>query len=262
MPTPRVLVLRAPGANCDEETAFAFEKAGALPERVHINRWLESPSLADAFQILCIPGGFSYGDDIAAGRILGTQIRRHLQDSIAQFKAAEKLILGICNGFQTLLKSGALIDEAEGESRSTLTWNDSQKFEDRWAHLQVDGDRCVFLKDITSIYLPVAHAEGKFVARDEPTLAALAAAGQLALRYANADSSGADPSGQVDYPANPNGSQLNVAGACDATGRVFGLMPHPERYIEPTHHPRWTRGEGATPGAGLKMFQNAVEYFG
>ncbi|QDU96756.1 phosphoribosylformylglycinamidine synthase I [Lignipirellula cremea] len=256
MPAPRVLVLRAPGANCDEETAFAFEKAGAKAERVHINRWLESPGMAASFQILCIPGGFSYGDDIAAGRILGNQIRRHLNAAMGEFKESGKLILGICNGFQTLLKSGVLVEEERGEPAATLTWNDSQKFEDRWAGLRVDGAQCVFLRGIESLYLPVAHAEGKFLARDAETLAALQSAGQLVLRYAN--DTGEDA---IDYPANPNGSEASVAGVCDATGRVFGLMPHPERYIERTHHPRWTRGEGTQPGQGLQIFRNAVEYF-
>ncbi len=266
--TPRVLILRAPGTNCDEETAFAFELAGAAAERVHINRLLESPRTADDFQILCIPGGFSYGDDIAAGRILGNQIRHHLADTIRGFRDAGKLILGICNGFQVLLKSGVLLEEDENGPAATLAWNDSGRFEDRWVELGVSGrggnSSCVFLSGIERMYLPVAHAEGKFVARDEATLDRLGENGQLALRYRSltSDRSGGVDASAVAYPANPNGSQANVAGICDSTGRVLGLMPHPERHIDPTHHPRWTRETTEKDtGDGLKVFQNAVGYF-
>jgi phosphoribosylformylglycinamidine synthase len=259
MPPPRVLILRAPGTNCDEETAFAFEQAGAAAERVHINRLLESPGLARQFQILCIPGGFSYGDDVAAGRILANQIQHHLADALRQFHQEGKLILGICNGFQVLIKSGLLLepDPALGPP-ATLTWNDSGRYEDRWVRLGVEGSKCVFLRGIEELYLPVAHAEGKFVARDGESLKRLGRDGQLVLCYRRLHG---DEDGPVPYPDNPNGSMGNVAGVCDPTGRVFGLMPHPERHIDPTHHPRWTRGEGRLPGDGLAVFRNAVEYF-
>ena len=257
MPQPRVLILRAPGTNCDGETAFAFEQAGAQPERIHINRLLEDAGLVDAFEILCLPGGFSYGDDVAAGRILGNQIHHHLSDRIAQFKDAGKLILGICNGFQVLIKSGVLVrDDADGPP-ATLTYNDSGRFEDRWVRLGAGG-KSVFLAGIESMYLPVAHAEGKFVARDAAMLDQLDAAGQLVLCYRPLDGGEADP---VPYPDNPNGSMAAVAGLCDETGRVLGLMPHPERHIHPTHHPRWTRGEARPEGDGLQLFRNAVNYF-
>jgi phosphoribosylformylglycinamidine synthase subunit PurQ / glutaminase len=259
---PRVLVLRAPGANCDQESAYAFEVAGARTESVHVNRLLERPKLADEFQILCLPGGFSYGDDIAAGRILGNQIRHHLADAMQEFKAAGKLILGICNGFQILIKSGLLLeDDAERGPAATLAWNASGKFEDRWVRLTAASRKSVFLSGIDSMYLPVAHAEGKFVVRDEATFTSLDAAGQLALRYAPQGSGEGAETGHVAYPANPNGSLRNVAGVCDATGRVFGLMPHPERHIDRTQHPRWTRGEAGEVGDGLRLFQNAVNYF-
>lgn len=257
MPTPRVLILRAPGTNCDHETAHAFELAGGEADLVHINQLLDDPLLPNDYQILCLPGGFSYGDDIAAGRILGNQIRHHLQQALVDFKEAGKLVLGICNGFQILMNSGILLADEEAGPPATLTWNDSGKFEDRWVSLATNSAYCVFLRDIESMYLPVAHAEGKFVTRDETTLAALAEAGHLALRYTPLNGS----SDGVPYPDNPNGSQLSVAGVCDTTGRVLGLMPHPERHVDPTHHPRWTREGLKEQGDGLKMFQNAVDYF-
>jgi phosphoribosylformylglycinamidine synthase len=258
---PRVLILRAPGTNCDRETAFAFEAAGARADSVHLNRLLESPRLAGEYQILCIPGGFSYGDDICAGRIFGNQMRHHLRDTLLAFKDAGKLILGICNGFQILIKSGVLLPDRADEPIATLTLNESGKFEDRWVHLRVASPKCVFLAGVERMYLPVAHAEGKFVARDEATLARLDAAGQLVLRYSNPpDSRLPNASSSIPYPACPNGAQLAVAGIADETGRVFGLMPHPERHIDPTQHPRWTR-ERPERGDGLAVFENAVRFF-
>jgi len=248
MPTPNVLILRAPGTNCDAETAFAFEQAGAKTETLHINRLLEKPALFQQFQILCIPGGFSYGDDLGSGRILGNQMLHHLVNEMLRFKADGKLIFGICNGFQVLMKSPVLLehDAAKGPA-ATLTLNDCGRYQDRWVRLETRGAKCVFLAGIERMYLPVAHAEGKFVARDAETLRQLEAAGQLVLRYHHAD--------------NPNGSLADVAGVCDATGRVLGLMPHPERHIDPTQHPRWTRGEAGSVGDGLQVFVNAVDYF-
>ncbi len=254
---PRVLILRAPGTNCDQETAFAFETAGGKPDVLHLNRLLENPKLASNYQILAIPGGFSYGDDISAGRIFGNQIRHHLRDCFEEFKAAGKLIIGICNGVQILVKSGVLLPDRADEPIATLTLNDSGKFEDRWIYLRVVGDKCVFLRGIEQMYLPIAHAEGKFVARNQATLNKLDTAGQLVLRYAPPPEI---QNSELPYPHNPNGAQLNVAGLCDETGRVFGLMPHPERHIDPTHHPRWTR-EQRDRGDGLAVFENAIRYF-
>lgn len=259
MPKTRVLILRAPGANCDQETAFAFQRAGAAAERVHVNRLLERPAMLADYQVLCIPGGFSYGDDLGAGRILGNQLQHHLRGVLHDFKQAGKLVLGICNGFQILTKSGLLLDDdASGRPVATLTNNDSGKFEDRWVRLRARGDKCIFFSGIESMYLPVAHAEGKFVPRDAATLAALEAAGQVVLRYASCRDDGAD----VAYPDNPNGSIGAIAGICDSTGRVCGLMPHPERHIDPTHHPRWTRSDALPEaGDGLQVFRNAVRFF-
>ncbi|TWT76871.1 Phosphoribosylformylglycinamidine synthase [Posidoniimonas polymericola] len=255
MTAPNVLVLRSPGANCDVESAYAFELAGAKTESIHIRRLLENPSLVDDFQILCLPGGFSYGDDVSAGRVLGNEVRLHLADACNRFKEAGKLVLGICNGFQVLMKTGLLdVDDDQGPL-ATLTLNDSGHFEARWVRMAVEPGECVFLQGLSDIELPVAHAEGKFVARDQAVFDQLASAGRLVLRYTAAD--GSSPAG---YPANPNGAMGDVAGVCDSTGRVFGLMPHPERFVEHTQHPRWTRG-GIDGGVGLKVFENAVGYF-
>jgi len=257
---PRALIIRAPGTNCDEETAFAFERAGAVAQRVHIHRWLERPTLLGTFQILCLPGGFSYGDDVAAGQILANQIRRHLTDHVQEFLDHDKLILGICNGFQALLKSGLLVAEDRHGPRVTLTWNDSGRFEDRWVTLDVQGRQSIFLRDMERLELPIAHAEGKFVARDRGTLDQLSRDGCLPLRYTADAAQGAE----VPYPYNPNGSMGNVAAVTDRTGRMLGIMPHPERHLMATHHPTWTRrrgGNAADVGDGFKVFANAVSYF-
>jgi len=225
---------------------------------VHIHRLLENPRLPLEYQILCLPGGFSYGDDIAAGRILASKIVRYLATELGEFQAAGKLILGICNGFQVLIKSGILLpNDSASAPIATLTYNDSGKFEDRWVRLAVTTNKCVLLDGIESMYLPVAHAEGKFVTRSTQVYETLDRHGQLALRYAQAG----DSNNQVGYPENPNGSEGDVAAVCDESGRVLGMMPHPERHIDPTQHPRWTRGEGGQVGDGLRVFENAVRYF-
>lgn len=252
---PRVLILRAPGANCDLETQFACERAGAVADRVHINRLRENPSLLQRYQIAIVPGGFTYGDDVAAGKILANQLANFLGDALRRFRDAEKLILGICNGFQALLKAGLLIPPDDDGPLATLAHNASGKFEDRWIYLQAKPGRCVFLKGYEQLHLPVAHGEGNFLCREPWILEGLDQAGQLVLRYVDAQ-------GQPGaYPINPNGAQGDVAGVCDASGRVLGLMPHPERHVLPTQHPRWTRDGLAAEGDGLRLFRNAVECF-
>lgn len=252
MAQPRILILRAPGTNCDAETAHAFQLAGGTAEVLHFNRLLEAPRLATDYQVLCIPGGFSYGDDVAAGKIFANQIRRHLADVLGDFRAG-KLILGICNGFQVLIKSGLLdVDDSQGPIAS-LTWNDCGHFMDRWVGLRNVGDKCVFLQGMSDFVLRVTCAEGKFVTRDEASLSQLEQNGQLVLRYAD--------TGGMQAPHNPNGSVADVAGICDTSGRVFGLMPHPESYIDFTQHPQWTRREDRGEGQGLAIFRNAVRYF-
>ena len=246
MLAPRALILRAPGTNCDHETAHAFERAGAIARRLHVNALAEKPALADDFQILCIPGGFSYGDDIASGRIFALELKLRLGDMLRKFHDKGGLMLGICNGFQVLLQTGLLLGDV-----ATLAHNTSGRFIDRWVHLRATPGKCVFLQGIDRCELPVAHAEGRFVTRSPKDFAALEAAGQLVLRY------GPDASGES---TNPNGSMGDVAGVCDATGRIFGLMPHPERFIDATQHPSWHgRLDAMAAGAGLTIFANAVK---
>ncbi len=257
MATPKALVLRAAGTNCDGETQFALEQAGFLAERVHVFRLMENPAALKDYQFLVIPGGFSYGDDVAAGKILANQMLHHLADALNEFLADGKLMLGICNGFQVMVKSGLLpwgkVDAAQANHDATLAWNDCGKFEDRWVHLRADSQTCVFLPPGEIIALPIAHGEGKFVPRDEGVHAALRDGDQLALRYVDAEGNSGG------YPVNPNGSIDDIAGICDPTGRVMGLMPHPERFVDVTHHPRWTRG-GVQRADGTLFFQRAHRF--
>jgi phosphoribosylformylglycinamidine synthase len=254
MATPRVLILRAPGANCDAEAQFAFERAGALAECVHVNRLREQPALLLRYQVLVVPGGFTYGDDVAAGKILANQLRASLGDALRRFRDGDKLILGICNGFQALLKAGLLLPPDEDGPLATLTNNSSGRFEDRWITLRAAPGRCPFLTGIETMLVPIAHGEGRFLCREEWIPRGLEQAGQIVLKYVP----GPDANGR---PYNPNGSQGDVAGLCDATGRVLGLMPHPERHVLPTQHPRWTRLGLAAEGDGLALFRNAVRFF-
>ena len=181
----RALILRAPGANCDLEAAFALEQAGAKPERVHINRLRERPSLLHDYQLLLIPGGFTYGDDVAAGKILAVQLQTFLAETLYQFRDAGKLILGICNGFQVLLKAGLIVPtDTEGHVPATLANNTPQGFQDRWLSLGiVPENKCPFLDGYVSMEVPIAHGEGRFITRDVETLQKLERAGQLVLRY-------------------------------------------------------------------------------
>jgi len=256
---PPVLILRAAGVNCDVETAHAFALAGGECESIHVNRLLERPAELDRFSILAFPGGFSFGDDIAAGRILANLIRHHLSDALRRFIAAGKPVIGICNGFQVLIKTGLLPGGTDGGPRQTCTLahNSHGRFIDRWVHLRAEAGPCVWTRGIDRLELPIAHGEGRFVAADESAIEALKARGQVALRYSTPD--GAPAAGR--FPDNPNGSTDDIAGVCDPSGLVFGLMPHPERHVDPTQHPAWTARAGLpAEGDGLAVFRNAVEH--
>lgn len=254
MSAARALVLRAAGTNCDRETQFALQQAGFEADRIHVNRLLETPAMLGEYQFLVIPGGFSYGDDVAAGKILANQMLHRLAEPLNNFVEAGKLVLGICNGFQVLVKSGLLpwgrVAPKEAHRDATLGWNDCGMFVDRWVHLRCDSDKCVFLPKGEIISLPIAHGEGKFVPRSDKVLDRLRDGDQAALRYVDADGGSG---------ANPNGSVDDLAGICDPTGRVLGLMPHPERFVQATHHPQWTRKKISCPDGRL-FFRKAFEY--
>jgi phosphoribosylformylglycinamidine synthase I len=247
----KTLILRAPGTNCDVETAFAFERAGAEIDSAHVNELVRKEKRIADYQILVIPGGFTYGDDISAGKILANELKLKLGDDIKRFVDAGGLILGICNGFQVLVKAGILPQPNAPSQKLTLSGNDSSRFECRWVYLSVDKQSpCVFTKGIDSLYLPIAHGEGKVMA-DAKVLKGL----KVVLRYA-------DKEGRVssDYPYNPNGSADSIAGICDSSGRIFALMPHPERFLRWTQHPRWLREKAREWGDGFGIFRNAVEW--
>jgi phosphoribosylformylglycinamidine synthase len=247
--------LRAPGTNCDEETALAWDRAGAVASTWHINRLLASTASLDQFQIVTIPGGFSYGDDLGAGRIMAARLGTVLGEGLRRFHDRGGLVLGICNGFQVLVRAG-LLPGGPGDGSITLAPNDSGRFENRWVRLVPRPGVTPFVTFSHPIELPVAHGEGRFAAAEPSRLLTLEQTGQVVLQYC--DSQGRPTQ---EYPANPNGSSGAIAGACDPTGRIFGLMPHPERHVDPWHHPRWTRrGTGLPPeGDGLRIFRAAIE---
>lgn len=263
-----VLVLTGFGLNCDRETAYAFELAGARVTRMHINALIAAPRQLDACHILVFGGGFSWGDDHGAGVLQAVRLKTHMGERIRAFVAAGNLVIGICNGFQTLVNFGLLpaIDGDYQARRVALTYNDSGNFRDAWVHLRVNPDSpCVFTRGLDQLELPVRHGEGKFYATDE-TLARLASGRQIVLQYADADGRAA----AGNFPANPNGSARDIAGICDPTGRVFGLMPHPEAYHHFTNHPDWPwrrqhalrvhEKTSVEEVLGVRLFQNAVAY--
>jgi len=254
----RAIVLTGFGINCDLETQWALAKAGAQADRVHLNDVIDQPDMLGSSQILAVPGGFSFGDDVASGKILANRLRYKLGDPLQQFIADGKLVIGICNGFQVMVKLGILpLFDGEFVQEVTLTHNDSGRFENRWVHLRTDPNtRCLWLKGIDRLELPIRHGEGKFIPRDDAVLEKLRSNGQVAVRYATPD--GAPARGA--FPANPNGATDDVAGICDPSGRIFGIMPHPEAFVDRTNHPRWTREDLPEEGLGLQVFRNAVDH--
>jgi len=269
----KALVLTGYGLNCDYETDFSLKLAGAESHRIHINEMI-SGGASDAlvtlsdYHILVFGGGFSWADDHGAGVLMATKLKNHLGEQVQQFIEDGKLVLGICNGFQALVNLGLVpgFDNAYHERRVALTYNDSGNFIDDWVNLKSNQDSpCVFTKGVSSIELPVRHGEGKFYAEDE-TVDRLFENNQVALQYA--DENG-DPAGGR-RPLNPNGSLKDIAGICDPSGRIFGLMPHPEGFNHYTNHPNWTKKKEALlrqgktmeseEGDGIRIFRNAVEY--
>ena len=232
-----------------------WRTAGAVPTLSHVNAMTGNPAMIDDHQIVTIPGGFSYGDDIAAGVILAQRVQQDLADALRRLVDRGGAILGICNGFQVLVKMGLLPGGDAGRNEVTVTYNDSARFEARWVKLAVGTDRCPFLTTGTVLEMPVEHAEGKVVTASDAVARRLIKEGYAAVRYIDDD-------GDHDtYPANPNGSVAGIAGLCDITGRVFGLMPHPDRAFQHTHHPKWTRRTPTGPPDGLTVFTNAVSHY-
>jgi len=250
MNKPRVLVIRAPGTNCDAETAYGFELAGAESELVHITRLAEGQPRLDRFHVFAVPGGFSYGDDLGAGKVQANELELRLRDQLLPFIDRGGLVLGVCNGFQVLVRAG-LLPVPFGGQRVSLLPNTSGKYECRWVHLRSAPDNpCVFTRGIERIDLPVGHGEGRLFVP-----AAAQSCIVPVLHYCGPDGRSAG------YPFNPNGSYLDIAGLTDVTGRVLGLMPHPDRFLRASQHPNWTRsGDSDGEGAGLQFFRNAVHY--
>ncbi|NDY42176.1 phosphoribosylformylglycinamidine synthase subunit PurQ [Dissulfurirhabdus thermomarina] len=264
----RAIVLTGYGTNCEREMAHACRAAGAdRVDVVHLSDLLDGSVRLDDYHFLNLPGGFLDGDNLGAAQAGAHRLRyarvagsgERLMDQVLRFVKQGGLVLGVCNGFQLMVKTGLLpgFGGRYEERRVSLTYNDSGRFEDRWVTCRVEpASACVFTRGLDLLELPVRHGEGKFVAADDETLRRLEAEGLVVLRYA-------DPGTGVptmDYPANPNGSLRSVAGICDPTGRLFGLMPHPEAFHHRTNHPRWTREDLPEEGAGLAIFRNAVQY--
>jgi phosphoribosylformylglycinamidine synthase len=259
----KVLVITGFGLNCEAETSYAFTLAGAEAEQVHLNDLLDGRRSLDEFHILALIGGFSFGDHIGGGKVFANRMKYRLGEPLQKFVADGKLVIGICNGFQTMVKLGMLpaLDGDYQRQTVTLTNNDSGVFHDGWIHLSVNPKSpCVFTRGIERLYLPVRHGEGKLVTLDESVLKRMGAGNQVVAQYTD-PVTGAPTQ---EYPHNPNGSALAIAAMCDPRGRILGIMPHPEAYLSPYNHPQWFRQQMADElpehGQGLAIFRNAVEF--
>lgn len=252
---PNVLILKSDGTNCDNELAYAFKIAGGDPEFVHVNQLRENKNLFKKFQILALPGGFSYGDDIMSGKILAVELTSFFQQELQQFVDRKGFVLGICNGFQTLIRTGLLPFNTLGKMHATLTNNDSGHFECRWVKIKVEqGSKATYFDNIKNIMdVAVNHGEGKLLT-DEKTLKEMEGKKLVVFRYV--DNNG-NPT--QEYPANPNNSIHAIAGICDPSGRILGLMPHPEKFITRTQHPNWRRLPEDFP-TDLPFFTNIIKF--
>ena len=262
------IVITGYGTNCEMEMAHACRLAGSDEvDIVHISALLAGEKSLDDYHFLNLPGGFLDGDDLGAAkaganRILHAKIEgkgEKLYDQFARFMEEGKLILGVCNGFQLLVKL-SMLPGFDGDCRRqtvTLTFNDSGRFEDRWVYLTVNrSSPCVFTRNVEGIYLPVRHGEGKFMTKNDEIRKRLHRNQHVVIQYSHGDYGGI----AMDYPANPNGSVDGIAGVCNETGRIFGLMPHPEAYLHYTNHPRWSREKLPEEGMGLVIFKNAIDF--
>lgn len=259
----RALVITGFGFNCEAETAYAFQQAGAAAEKVHLNDLLDGTRRLDEFHILAFVGGFSFGDHVGAGTVCANRLRHRLAKPLDDFIRSGRLMIGICNGFQVMVKLGVL-PAFDGDYRArmvTLASNDSGVFRDAWIHLRADPKSpCVFTKGIEEIGLPIRHGEGKFIVASEATRRRLFANGQVVFQYIDPVTRRATQ----EFPWNPNGSEDAIAGVCDPSGRIFGVMPHPEAYFSPYNHPHWMRqriaGELPKEGLGAALFRNGVRF--
>ena len=251
---PNVCILRTDGTNCDVETMYAIEKAGGRGQLTHVNQLRTGTVNLLDFQMLILPGGFTYGDDVHSGKILAVELSSFLKEKMLEFVQHGKLVLGICNGFQVLVRTGILPGGTPGDITATLMNNDSGRFECRWVDMKVETSNCIFTRGIDGsvVNYQSAHGEGKFYT-DKDTLSRLESNGQVVFRYCSSEGSPTS-----SYPANPNGSLNAVAGITDPTGRILGLMPHPERFVEPYQHPNWRRRK--LKPHGLTIFENAISY--
>jgi phosphoribosylformylglycinamidine synthase len=260
---PRVLIVTGHGVNCEAESRFAWETAGAEATLVHLHDLLEEPGILHGFRALMLIGGFSYGDHMGSGQVMAQRLRNRILDELHRYVQGGALVLGVCNGFQAMVKLG-LVPRLPGDGfrqRVALMQNDCGTFQNFWVHLRFEPDsRCVFTRDLEPMPLPIRHGEGKVYTPDRRVLARLEEAGCVACRYVDP----ADLLPTQSFPCNPNGSQNAIAGLCDPSGRCFGLMPHPEAYLFPENHPQWdlARVRGTLPGEGLglRLFRNAVKY--
>lgn len=260
---PRVLILTGYGLNCEDESTHAWRLAGAAPERMHLSDLLADPARLNEFEALMFIGGFSFGDHMGSGHVLATRLRHRLRDHLSAFIEGGNLVLGVCNGFQIMVKLG-LIPGLDGEyftQKLALMQNDVGTFQNFWVTLRFEPESpCVFTRGLVPMPLPIRHGEGKIFTLDRDLLERLEAEGCVACRYIDPDTGKPTQA----FPHNPNGSLHAIAGLCDPTGRVFGLMPHPEAFLYPENHPRWTRDKlnGVLPaeGRGLELFRNAVRH--
>ncbi len=249
----RALVLTGYGINCENESRYSIMKSGGAADILHINRLLDSPKLLENYNMLFIPGGFSFGDDLGSGKVFGNKMKFRLREPLDSFVKSGKLILGICNGFQVMVKMG-LLPEPDFSQRVSLIANDSGHFEDRWVILKGNQNSpSVFTKGIDALLVPVRHGEGKFVTANDDVLKQLKEKNQIVFQYVDERGS------LAGYPHNPNGSVENIAGICDASGRICGMMPHPEAFNMPENCPYWVKGN-VKEALGLRIFKNAVQY--
>lgn len=252
----KTCIITGYGINADDELKKAFELTGSDVRKIHINDLIRNPELFGTYHIIGFPGGFSFGDHIGSGKVFASLFKKKLKHALDEFIASGKLVIGICNGFQVLVKMGILPNLSGNWTQEvSLIHNDSGKFEDRWVRLKINSESpCVWTKGITELEVPVRHGEGKFIISNDTVERQILDNHLDAVMYMSKNGR------KVVYPDNPNGSVHNIAGICDKTGRVFGLMPHPEAFIFPENHPRWQR-ETITSGAGLALFNNGVGYF-